>query len=119
MNGCQVLQGTKSLKITKSAPELLALMEEIESYERVGGLKNEISKLVMQKYTVDQICVQRNKAITSLVKLQSYGVTDEEIYNIHEFMNRVCMENGARTPFDALTSKENITNTGSNFGVPR
>jgi hypothetical protein len=45
------------------------VMEEIEHYERVGGLKNEISKLVMQKYAIDQICAQRNRAITSLIKL--------------------------------------------------
>lgn len=40
--------------IPTESPEY-RVMEEIESYERVGGLKNEISKLVMQKYTVDQI----------------------------------------------------------------
>lgn len=86
-------------------------------------MKNEISKLVMQKYAIDQMCTQRNKAIASLIKLQSCGITDEEIFNIHEFMDRVRMENGARishTPFDTLSSYyQNITNTGSNFGVPR
>jgi hypothetical protein len=72
-------------------------MEEIESYERIGGLKNEISNLVMQKYAIDQICAQRNKAITSLVKLQSFGVTDEKIFNIHEFLNGSRLGNVKRT----------------------
>jgi hypothetical protein len=31
------------------------VMEDIENYDRMGGLKNEISKLVMQKYTIEQI----------------------------------------------------------------
>ncbi|WP_162478177.1 hypothetical protein [Nitrososphaera sp. AFS] len=73
------------------------VMEEIESYERIGGLKNEISNLVMQKYAIDQICAQRNKAITSLVKLQSFGVTDEKIFNIHEFLNGARLGNVKRT----------------------
>jgi hypothetical protein len=74
------------------------VMEDIENYERIGDLKNEISKLVMQKCAIDQICAQRNKAITSLIKLQSFGVTDEEILNIHEFLNGVRLENAVRVP---------------------
>ena len=62
-------------------------MEDIENYDKLGGLKNEISKLIMQKYTIDQMYAPRNKTITALIKLQSYSVTDEEILNIHEFLN--------------------------------
>jgi hypothetical protein len=98
------------------------VMEEIESYERVGGLKNEISNLVMQKYTIDQIGAQRNKAITSLVKLQSFGVTDEEIFNIHEFLNGARLENVkgiVHGPFDSILFNShdlNANKNGSNFG---
>jgi hypothetical protein len=97
------------------------VMEEIESYERVGGLKNEISNLVMQKYTIDQIGAQRNKAITSLVKLQSFGVTDEEIFNIHEFLNGARLENVkgiVHGPFDSILFNShdlNANKNGSNF----
>jgi hypothetical protein len=91
-------------------------MEEIENYERIGGLKNEISKMVMQKFAIDQMCVQRNRAINSLILLQSFGVTDQEILNIHEFLNEVHKENAVRishTPVDSLTSDSyelNLTN---------
>ena len=44
------------------------------------------------------MCAQRNKAITALIKLQSYAVTDEEILNIHELLIRARLENGARIP---------------------
>jgi len=33
---------------------------------------------------LDQISAQRNIAVISLIKLQSYGVTEDEILNIHE-----------------------------------
>jgi hypothetical protein len=96
------------------------VMEEIENYERIGGLKNEISKLVMQKFTIDQICEQRNKAITSLIKLQSYGVADEEIFDIHEFLNRVRLDSaigiGTHNHFDLYPFN---CGNGSNFGTPK
>jgi hypothetical protein len=41
------------------------------------------------------LCTQRNEAITSLIKLQSYGVTDE-VFNIREFLNRARLENAVR-----------------------
>jgi len=34
-----------------------------------------------------------DKAITSLLKLQAYGITDDEIVNIYEFLNRAVYEN--------------------------
>lgn len=73
-------------------------MEDIENYDKMGGLKCEISKLVMQKYTIDQMAAPRNKAITALIKLQSYSVTDDEILNIHEFLISARLENGGRIP---------------------
>jgi hypothetical protein len=79
------------------------VMEDIEYYDRIVGLKNEISKLVMHKYTIDQVCERRNKAITALIKLQSYGVTDEEILRIHEFIDRVRLENARRIQFESRT----------------
>jgi len=80
------------------------VMEDIENYGRIGDLKNEISKLVMQKYTIDQISSPRNKAITALIKLQSYAVTDEEILNIHELLIRARLENGARIPVSGVSA---------------
>lgn len=63
------------------------VMEDIENYEKIGGLKNEMSRLVMQRYFIDQMCAKRNKVMIALATLQSHGVTDKEILNIHEFLN--------------------------------
>ncbi len=35
---------------------------------------------------IDQIMARQNKAIMSLIKLQGYGIIDNEIINVHEFL---------------------------------
>lgn len=55
-------------------------------------MKNEILRLAAERYAMNEICAPRNKAITSLLKLQNYGITDEEILNVYEFLNRVRFE---------------------------
>lgn len=62
--------------ISENLPMKIAayrVMEDIENYDRMGGLNDEISNLVVQKYTFEQICAPRNMAITALMRLQSYG----------------------------------------------
>jgi hypothetical protein len=71
------------------------VIEDIENYNIIGGLKNEISRLAAQRYAMNEICAPRNKAITSLLKLQNYGITDDEILNVCEFLNRVRFESAS------------------------
>jgi len=71
------------------------VIEDIENYNRIGGMKNEISNLAMQRYAMNEICAPRNKAITSLLKLQNHGITDDEILNVFEFLNRASFESTA------------------------
>jgi DNA-directed RNA polymerase subunit F len=71
------------------------VIEDIENYKRIGGLNKEISRLAAQIYAMNEICAPRNKAITSLLKLQNYGITDDEILNIYEILNRARFEPAA------------------------
>ena len=71
------------------------VIEDIENYNRVGGLKKEISRLATEIYAMNEICAPRNKAITSLLKLQNYGITDIEILNVYEYLNRARFESAA------------------------
>ncbi len=43
---------------------------------------------------------QRNKAVVALIKLQSYGVTDEEILSIFGVLDSACLENARRIQFE-------------------
>jgi len=53
------------------------VIEDIEDYNRFGGMKNEISNLAMQRFAINQMSAPRDKAITALLKLQVYGITDD------------------------------------------
>jgi NADH:ubiquinone oxidoreductase subunit D len=68
------------------------IIEDIENYNRIGGMKNEISNLAMQRYAINQISTPRDKAITALFKLQCYGISDEEVLNVYEYLNRARSE---------------------------
>lgn len=74
------------------------VMEDIENYDKIGGLKNEISKMAMQQYTIGQIMAPREKAIAALLRLQILGVTDEEILNIYEWLN----QDTRKTPYQQI-----------------
>jgi hypothetical protein len=57
-------------------------IEEIENYNIISVLKNEISRLAARIYAMNEICAPRNKAITTLLNMQAFGITDEEILNV-------------------------------------
>jgi hypothetical protein len=46
------------------------VIEDIDNYNRIGGMKNEISRLAAQIYAMNEICAPRNKAITSLLSFR-------------------------------------------------
>jgi hypothetical protein len=76
---------TSRLSISTAAYRVI---EEIDNYNRIGGMKNEISNLAMQRCAINQMSASRDKAITALLKLQAYRITDEEILNLHGYLNR-------------------------------
>ncbi len=71
------------------------VIEDIENYNRIGGMNKEITRLAVQIFGMNEICAPRNKAITSLLKLQSYGISDQELLNVYEFLNRAHFESAA------------------------
>jgi hypothetical protein len=90
-----VLNGKAQKYNLSISPAAYNVIEEMENYNRIGGLKNEISRFPAQIYAMNQICEPRNKAITSLPKLQNYDIRDDEILNMCEFLNRARFESAA------------------------
>ncbi len=58
-------------------------------------MKNELSKVYLQIFTMNEMSVPRNNAITALLKLQGYGITDNVILNVYEYLNRARFESAA------------------------
>ncbi len=71
------------------------VIEDIENYNRIGGMNKEIARLAVQIFGMNEICAPRNKAITSLLKLQGYGISDQEVLNVYEYLNRTRSESAA------------------------
>jgi hypothetical protein len=55
------------------------VINDIIYYNKRGRLKQELSALNLQKYTINEFCSRHNQAIMALVKLQSYGVREDQI----------------------------------------
>jgi hypothetical protein len=61
------------------------LIEDIKKYNRLDGLKREISALYLQKYTLE-ICSRQNQSLVNLAKLKSYGITEDRILQLNNFL---------------------------------
>ncbi len=64
----------------------LRLIDDIKKYNKIDGLKKELSSLYMQKYTLDQVCFSQNKSIIALINLQSLGITEDRILELNNFL---------------------------------
>ena len=62
------------------------VINNIKNYNRIGNLKNELYELQLQKFAIDQFCSRKSQLITSLVKLQSHGITEDQIIHVNKFL---------------------------------
>jgi hypothetical protein len=66
----------------------LRLFNEIRDYNKMGGLKMEVSRLCQQIFLVKSFCANQNQALAALVKLQSHGVTEDNILYLSDFLEK-------------------------------
>jgi cell division septum initiation protein DivIVA len=65
----------------------LRLIEDIKKYNKIDGLKREISALYLQKYMLDEACSRQSQSLVNLAKLKSYGITkDKTITSMKNFL---------------------------------
>jgi hypothetical protein len=64
----------------------LRLIDDIKKYNKIDGLKKELSSLYMQKYTLDQVCFSQNKFMIAMPNLQSLGMTEDRILELNNFL---------------------------------
>jgi hypothetical protein len=72
------------------------LLNEIRSYDKIGGMKREISRLSQQLIVVDGICTNRNKAMRAVLNLQSHGITEDRLLYLNSFLEK----NGYEIPIN-------------------
>jgi hypothetical protein len=64
----------------------LRLFNEIRDYDKIGGLKKEVSRLCQQIFVVNGICANQNKAMMAMLNLQSRGITQEQIISLSNIL---------------------------------
>ena len=60
----------------------MELDEERRDYSQLGGLKHEQNRLQQQIFVFNMFMASRQATLESLARLQSLGVSDEEIQNM-------------------------------------
>jgi hypothetical protein len=64
----------------------LRLIEDIKKYNKINGLKEELSALYLQKYTIEQACSRQSQPLIAIAKLKSFGLTEERILQLSNFL---------------------------------
>jgi hypothetical protein len=71
----------------------LRLFNDIKDYNKMGGLKREISTLCQQIFVARECCFRQNKSMMAMLNLQSHGITEEQIISLNNFLE----SNGYKT----------------------
>jgi hypothetical protein len=66
----------------------LRLIDDIKKYNKINGLKEELSTLYLQKYTLDQACSRQSQSLIGLAKLKSNGITEDRILELNSFLDK-------------------------------
>jgi hypothetical protein len=64
----------------------LQLINDIKKYNKIGGLRRELSALNLQKHAISEFCSHHSRGIMALLNLQSHGITEEQIISLKNFL---------------------------------
>jgi hypothetical protein len=64
----------------------LRLFNEIRDYDKIGGLKKELSRLSQQIFVVNGVWANQNKAMMAMINLQSRGITQDRILQLNNLL---------------------------------
>jgi hypothetical protein len=62
------------------------VLNNIRDYNKVGGLKKELNKLLTQVFAVKEACFLQNKSMMAMLNLQSRGITEDRILYLNNFL---------------------------------
>jgi hypothetical protein len=58
------------------------VIEDIQYYNKLGGMKKELSDLATKVFFMNQLSARQNNAVMALIKLQSQGVTEDQVLSL-------------------------------------
>lgn len=60
-----------------------------KKYNKIYGLKKELSALYLQKYTLNQVCFRQNQAVMSVTRLQTHGITEDSMLYMNSILEKM------------------------------
>jgi hypothetical protein len=60
----------------------MQLIDDIKTYNKINDIKKELTTLQLQKYALDQACSRQSQSLVNLAKLESNGITEEQIISL-------------------------------------
>ena len=64
------------------------MIEDIQYYNKLGGMKKELSDLATKVFVMNQFSGRQNYAVMALIKLQSSGVMEDQILYLIKYLER-------------------------------
>jgi hypothetical protein len=64
------------------------VVQDIQYYNKLGGMKKQQCDVAMRIYSLNQLSGHQNNAIMALFKLQSQGVTEDQIFRACRFIEK-------------------------------
>jgi hypothetical protein len=64
----------------------MQLIKDIKKYNKIGGLKKELSTLYLRKFAINEAYSRQSQALTTLAKLQNHGITEDQILYVNNFL---------------------------------
>jgi hypothetical protein len=62
------------------------LIEDVKKNNKINGLKKELSTLYLFKFAINEACSSQTESLITLAKLKSYGVTEDRILQLNNFV---------------------------------
>jgi hypothetical protein len=64
------------------------VIEDIQYYNKLGGIKKQLSDVSTKVFVMNQFLARQNKAVMALFNLQSHGVTENQILYLHNILQK-------------------------------
>jgi hypothetical protein len=64
------------------------VLNNMGDYNKIGGLKKELNKIMAQVVSVNEICFHQNKSMMAMLNLQSRGISEEQILYVNTFLEK-------------------------------
>ena len=64
------------------------VIEDIQYYNKLGGMKKELSDVTTKVFVMNQLSARQNNAVMALIKLQSHGVTEDQILSLSKYLEK-------------------------------